>query len=174
MFTESPMIRLSSILPRLMATWKRRKSLIVARSGGGTLFWLFEGWRIGWAKDEEWSLLTQTEVLIILVGWVPRDPGALHRPIQSSDKATGWMVTRDWSKNAEQDYSVFRKWRRLILGQIAKNPISPSNSFLQAPRVSSQSVNTVSLFLAFPAKKPMPLFSFSFIRLSTMVSLLPV
>lgn len=29
-------VRSSSILPRLIATWKRRKSLMVARSGGGT------------------------------------------------------------------------------------------------------------------------------------------
>jgi len=32
--SESTVILLSSILPRLIATWKRRKSLIVARSGG--------------------------------------------------------------------------------------------------------------------------------------------
>lgn len=35
-FTESTVIRSSSILPRLIAMWKRRKSLMVASSGGGT------------------------------------------------------------------------------------------------------------------------------------------
>ena len=33
-FSESTVVRLSSILPRLMAVWKRRKSLIGARSRG--------------------------------------------------------------------------------------------------------------------------------------------